>query len=121
MSQVPAGWPHQVPPPGSPDWQRKATNWLFDLCPGEYRAYEVLRRHPQVLAKMARVQVEVAIEAARDGWAGARVEWRDLEPATRDAVISMYEREGARLASLLREVRLVERALTRTPPADWES
>ena len=118
---TPAGWPREVPPPGAPDWERKASNWLFDLCPGDYRSYEVLRRHPQVLARLAKVQVESAIAAARDGWSTARVEWKELEPATRDAVISMYEREGARLSAVLREVTLVERALSKAPPADWEA
>ena len=121
MSSVPAGWPQQVPPPGSPDWERKATNWLFDFCPGDYRSYDVLRRHPQVLARMAKVQVEASIAAARDGWAAARVEWRGLEPATRDAVIAMYEKEGARLSAVLREVTLVERALSDAPATDWEA
>lgn len=94
--------------------------WLFDLCPSEYRSYEVLRRHPVVLASMAKAQVQAALSAARDGWSTARVQWRDLEPATRDAVLSMYEREGARLTAVLREVTLVERALAKTPPSEWE-
>jgi hypothetical protein len=109
---APLGWPSQLPPPGTPEWQVRAASWLFDLCPGEYRAYELLRRHPVVLARMARAHINAAIVAAREGWTSARVELKEVvDPATVDGAISMYEREGARLSALLREVSLVEAAL----------
>ena len=34
---VPPGWPEEVRPPGTPEWERTATAWLFDLCPPDYR------------------------------------------------------------------------------------
>jgi len=112
MTSAPVGWPEVIPPPGAPEWQRRAVAWLFDLCPGEYRRYDVLRRHPVLLARLAVAQVEASIEAARSGWSGIRVELRDqIEPSVIEAAISMYEREGARLSALVREVRLVEAAL----------
>ena len=50
---VPPGWPPGVLPPQAPEWERSAVAWLFDLCPPDYRAHEVLRRHPVVLAREA--------------------------------------------------------------------
>jgi hypothetical protein len=101
-----------VLPPGAPDWERSASGWLLDLCPGDYRAYEVLRRHPVVLARFAAHHVAGAIDAARRGTAAARTELRDVaSPEVLAAAISAYEREGARLLATARAVGLVEEAL----------
>lgn len=109
---TPPGWPEQVRPPGSPEWERSASAWLFDLCPPDYRAHEVLRRHPVVLARFAAHHVQAGIEAARRGLATARQELRDVATAeTVAAAVAAYEREGARLLSTARAVALVEEAL----------
>lgn len=109
---LPPGWPEQVRPPGSPEWERSAVGWLFDLCPGEYRAYEVLANHPLVLARFAAHHVAACIDAARRGIAAARTELREAVPAhVLDAAIIAYEREGARLIAVQRAVGLVEDAL----------
>jgi len=109
---VPPGWPEQVRPPGSQDWERSAVAWLFDLCPPDYRAYEVLRRHPQVLARFAARHVQAGVQAARDGLATVRHELREVVPAeTVAAAVSAYEREGARLMATSRALALVEEAL----------
>ena len=50
---TPPGWPAVVPPPGSPDWEQAAAEWLIDLCPPDFRGYPVLRRHPSALAWLA--------------------------------------------------------------------
>jgi hypothetical protein len=103
-----------VPPPGAPDWERQASAWLFDICPGHYREYDVLRRHPVILARLAKAQVEAQIQAARAGWTGARVELRELStPEVVQSVMTMYEREGARLTGIAREVDLIADALER--------
>ena len=62
---TPPGWPPEVLPPQAPDWERSAVGWLFDLCPADYRAHEVLRHHPVVLARFAAGHVESAVDAAR--------------------------------------------------------
>ena len=49
---APPGWPSAVRPPDAPDWERTAVNWLFDICPPEYRALAALRRHVVVLARL---------------------------------------------------------------------
>ncbi|MGH8968837.1 MAG: hypothetical protein ACRDV1_02685 [Actinomycetes bacterium] len=109
---VPPGWPGEVRPPGSPDWERTAVSWLFDLCPPDYRAHEVLRRHPVVLARFASHHVRAGVEAARSGLATVRQELRDVVDAeTVTAAVAAYEREGARLVTTARAVGLVEEAL----------
>ena len=86
--------------------------WLFDLCPPDYRAYDVLRRHPQVLARFAARHVQSGVEAAREGLATVRHELRDVVPTeTVSAAVSAYEREGARLMATARALALVEEAL----------
>lgn len=109
---VPPGWPHQVHPPGTPEWTRSASAWLFDICPPDYRSYDVLRRHPIVLARVAAHHLEAGIEAARTGLATARQELSDLvDVATVDEAVAAYEREGARLLATSRSLALVEQAL----------
>ena len=109
---APPGWPSEVPPPGAPEWERYAVAWLFDLCPPDYRAHEVLRRHPVVLARFAAHHVEAGIEAARRGLAAGRVELRAVvPPEVLAAALAAYERENARLIAARRAVGLVEQAL----------
>jgi hypothetical protein len=109
---VPPGWPAGVAPPGTPGWERSATGWLFDLCPPDYRAHEVLRRHPVVLARFAVHHVRAGVEAARQGLGTVRADLRDVaDPETVAAAVAAYEREGARLMAAARAVDLVEQAL----------
>ena len=109
---VPPGWPAEVAPPGTPGWERTATAWLLDLCPSEYRAHDVLRRHPVVLARFAVQHVGAGIEAARVGLGTIRADLRDVaDPETVAAAVAAFEREGARLVAAARAVDLVEQAL----------
>jgi hypothetical protein len=109
---VPPGWPDQVLPPQAPDWERSAVGWLFDLCPPEYRAHDVLRKHPVVLARFAAGHVEAAVEAARQGIRTSRAELRGVVPGeVVEAAIAAYEREGRRLVQVGRQVALVDAAL----------
>jgi hypothetical protein len=104
-----------VPPPGAPDWERRAVGWLFDLCPPDHRAYGVLQRWPVLLARVARQHVVAAAEACRRGAQTARADVRELgvgvPPEAVDALLSMYEREALRLDTAARAAHLVERAL----------
>ena len=109
---VPPGWPPEVLPPQAPDWERSAVGWLFDLCPADYRAHEVLRRHPVVLARFAAGHVGSAVEAARHGIRTIRADLRGVVgPEVVDASIAAYEREGRRLLTVTRQIALVEAAL----------
>lgn len=109
---VPPGWPPEVRPPDSPDWERSASAWLFDLCPPDYRAHEVLHRHPVVLARFAHHHVQGSLEATRAGLATVRADLRDVaDPPTVAAAVAAYEREGARLVRTQRALGMVEEAL----------
>ena len=109
---VPPGWPPEVLPPQAPDWQSSAVAWLLDLCPPDYRAHEVLRRHPVVLARFAAGHVEASVQAARDGLRTVRQELRDVvPPEVVEAAITAYDREGRRLVQAGRQVALVAEAL----------
>ena len=109
---VPPAWPTQVLPPQAPDWERSAVGWLFDLCPPDYRAHEVLRRHPVVLARFAAEHCRAGAAAARQGLATVRAELKGVVPPEAvEAAVAAYEREGARLAAAARAVDLVAAAL----------
>jgi hypothetical protein len=112
---LPPGWPGDVRPPGTHDWERSATAWLFDLCPPDYRAHEVLRRHPVVLALVAHHHVQGSIGAAKIGLSTARQDLSGVvDVMTVEAAVAMYEREGARLMAVARSLSLVEAALRGT-------
>lgn len=109
---VPPEWPGEVLPPQAPDWERSAVAWLFDQVPPDYRAHEVLRRHPVVLARFAAGHVGAGVQAARDGLRTVRADLGDsVPPEVVDAAIGAYEREGRRLVRTGRQVALVEAAL----------
>jgi hypothetical protein len=109
---VPPGWPAEVLPPQAPDWERSAVAWLFDLCPPDYRAHEVLRKHPVVLARFAAQHVASGVQAARDGLRSVRAELGGVVPPdVVEAAIAAYDREGRRLVQAGRQVDLVAGAL----------
>jgi hypothetical protein len=95
-----------------PGWERKAIAFLFDQCPPDFRGYELLRRQPVVLARLAGAQVAAALDACRHGLATARSELRDVvTPEVIDETIALYEHEGQRLSRVGQAVDLVETAL----------
>ena len=109
---LPPEWPPEVRPPSVPDWETSAVAWLLDAVPPDYRAYEVLRRHPVALARMALHHVNSAVEAARAGYRSAAVDLKGrLPPHTVEAVLDVYRQEGPRLVRLARSIEVVDRAL----------
>ena len=108
----PPGWPGQVRPPGAPGWERTATAWLLDICPPEFRSYQVLRRHVVVLARFAVLHVEACQAAVRRGLSEARAELREVtDQDTVEAAVQAWHTEAARLTAERRAVGLVEEAL----------
>ncbi|MEO6714296.1 MAG: hypothetical protein ABIM89_12815 [Mycobacteriales bacterium] len=114
-TRVPPGWPAGLHPPESPEFEKQAVNWLLDLCPPDYRMYDVLRRYPVILARFAAGHVSAAIGAARAGVAGARADLSGLVPPEAvEAAMAAYERELARLTAASRAVDVVGQALRGT-------
>jgi hypothetical protein len=111
---VPAGWPREVRPPGTPDWERTAVAWLLDLCPPDFRGHPVLARHPVALARVAGHHVAASIEGCHRILGGARAELGGpggLAVGVVEQVIEAVETERARLLAARRAVDLVEHAL----------
>jgi hypothetical protein len=109
---APPGWPPEVRPPDTPDWERTAAAWLLDLCPPEYRRYEGLRRHVVVLARFAVLHVEANQAACRRGLSEARADLGQVaDLAVVDAAVQTFQLEEARLLAVRRAVGLVEEAL----------
>lgn len=112
---VPPGWPERVRPPGTPDWERTATEFLMDCCPADYRRFPLLRRHPVVLARFAAVFVDAQVLAGRDGLGGVRVSLADqVAPEVIADAVDVWSQQQASLVRLQREVALVEEALRGT-------
>lgn len=113
---VPPNWPAEVLPPQTPGWERSAVAWLYDLCPPDYRAHDVLRRYPLLLARFAAQHVAGGLAAAREGFRTLRADVAagrlgELPPDAVDAAIGAYEREGRRLARTASQVDLIAGAL----------
>lgn len=109
---LPPGWPAQVKPPGTAEWERSASAFLFDCCPADYRAYPVLRRHPVVLASFAASFVASQVGACADSLAQVRLDLGELvAPQVVRAAIDVWQCESAKLARTQREVGLVLEAL----------
>lgn len=109
---APPGWPAEVRPPDAPDWERTAVNWLFDICPPEYRSHTALRRHVVVLARFAVLHVEASQEACRRGLSEARATLRDAADLDAvEAAVEAWQAEEARLLGVRRAVGLVEEAI----------
>ncbi|MFT4294583.1 MAG: hypothetical protein QM582_04145 [Micropruina sp.] len=112
IGYAPPGWPDRVRPPGAPDWELTAAEFLLDCCPADYRRYRLLRRHPVVLARFAAVFVEAQERASREGLAGVRVSLADrVAPEVVAGAVEVWSSQQAALARLRREVAMVEEAL----------
>ncbi len=106
-------WPDDLVPAGSLDWELKATAWLLDRCPSEFRTYEVFKNHPAALGHVAINHLEYQVESIRDSYRSARKGVR-LEPEVLGELLEALEHEGARLALELQSAREVVSALVDT-------
>jgi hypothetical protein len=109
---APTGWPADVPAPDLPGWDVRAVAWLFDQCPPDYRGYDVFRRHPVVLAHVAKASLAAAVEAAESGVRTVRHDLRGVvPPETVDEAVAAYEHERHRLRTASVAADLIWRAL----------
>lgn len=103
-------WPSDLIPAGAAGWEAKATAWLLDRCPSEFRTYEVFRNHPAALGYVTQYQLEHQVEAIRDAYRSARTT-SNLKPEPLDELLQALEHEGARLALELEQASAVIAAL----------
>ncbi len=109
---TPPGWPQEVRPLNTPDWEATAAAFLLDCCPADYRGYPVLRRHPVVLARFAVEYLESQVAACRDGLGGVRASLGEfVAPPVLEAALAAWHEQEALLRRRLREAGLVEEAL----------
>lgn len=110
-THAPAGWPRDLPPPGTQEFDDKVTGWLLDRGPADLRQ-SPLRHLPLALARVVAHVVAGELDGMRSAYASARVELGPVLPPEQLAVVqSALEAEGARLLNVGREVSLVEEAL----------
>jgi len=105
-----SSWPSDLVPAGSPEWEIKATAWLLDRCPSEFRTYEIFRTHPAALGYVTQFQLEHQVEAIRDAYRSARTTI-ELKPEALTELLTALEHEGARLALELAQATVVIQAL----------
>jgi len=106
-------------------------NWLLDHCPPDFRAYETLRRHPGLLARLGVEQLRASLEACRAGYRTARADLKGggvtgggvngggvsgggvngVDAHVLDELLAVYEHEGRRLAAAVRSAELLAEAL----------
>ena len=113
MTALPAGWPRDLPPAGTDEFDAKVCGWLLDRGPADLRGSRV-RTMPIALARIVAHTVDASLEGMRAAYASARVELGDVLPPDEVAAAqAAIEAEGARLLQVQREVRLVEDILRR--------
>jgi hypothetical protein len=105
-----SSWPKDLIPAGSPGWEIKASAWLLDRCPSEFRTYEIFRTHPAALGYVATFQLEHQVEAIRDAYRSARTT-ANLAPEALTELLTTLEHEGARLALELNSANAIVEAL----------
>ncbi len=109
--RVPAGWPKEVHPPGVNGWVATAESYLLSCCPSQYHAYQVLRRCPVVLARLATESVTSQLVASRAVLTGLRVSLTGVDTSTADRATQALWHEEMRLRRVAKEVDLVHHAL----------
>jgi hypothetical protein len=113
---LPPAWPREVGPPVGDAWPVEAVAWLLDQCPGDFRGYPVLMRHPRVLAEFAADHVDAQRQGLRSTIASLRSRLRDEAPDVVVRALAVAEREQARLELVAASVEAVRQALLARGP-----
>jgi len=101
-----------VPPPGERGWDHRASAWLLDHCPPDYRLYPAWRRHPIALAWFTVRHLDAQLDAMRSAYREVRVDLvDDIGPEGVAQVLADLECEGVRLLSARRAAGLLDPAV----------
>jgi len=77
-----------------------AVIWLLDLCPADYRCYQVLTRHAVALTWIAVQHTRAAIEGNQRALSTMRVDLgRALEPHVLEQMLTVLRQERERLVA----------------------
>ncbi|MFF7994307.1 hypothetical protein ACFZDG_31570 [Kitasatospora xanthocidica] len=108
----PVRWPGSVRRPGSAEFERSATDWLFDLAPARWRHEQVFHRNPLELACMVRLHLDAEVLAMQAGLKALRMALIGAPRRADDTeTIAAYIREQAWAKAVREQVGLVEDAL----------
>ncbi|MBR7743427.1 hypothetical protein KC207_09010 [Phycicoccus sp. BSK3Z-2] len=101
-----------MPPPGVRGWEHRASGWLLDHCPPDYRLYPAWRRHPVALAWLTVRHLDAQLEGMRGSYREIRVALvDDIGPEGVAQVLADLECEGVRLVAARRGAGLLLDAL----------
>jgi hypothetical protein len=105
-------WPGAVPRPTSPEFERSAKAWLFELAPGRWWHEEIFHRDPAELAHMVRLRLEATVAAMQAGLlSGPSPSRFYARPGPLEQKLELYARERDWARAMLEQVRLVEDGL----------
>lgn len=108
---APTGWPRDLPPPGTDEFDERVCAWLLDRGPADLRTSAV-RSMPLALARIVSHVITGELTGLRRAYATARVELGDVvAPEELGLFQEAVQAQGARLLQSQREVALVEEAL----------
>ncbi|MGW1998017.1 hypothetical protein [Embleya sp. NPDC001921] len=94
---------------------------LYELCPPGYRNHEVLRRHPQLLVRLARHHLRAELAELRQGYSDLRRALKDRVPVhVVPQALATYRREAGEIHRAFERVAAIERALSALPPTPPE-
>ncbi|MCB0916999.1 MAG: hypothetical protein KDC39_00350 [Actinobacteria bacterium] len=111
-SVIPPGWPRDLPPAASAEFEHKVAGWLLDRAPMNLRGDPIWRQEPRALALVTRLHAEATVVGLRSAYSSARRELSDVVDSDHlPGVMSGLERAGAEAVSTVREVKMVEEAL----------
>ncbi|MEU4114880.1 hypothetical protein AB0F71_10345 [Kitasatospora sp. NPDC028055] len=107
-------WPGSVRRPGTREFERSATDWLFDLAPARWRHEQVFHRNPLHLAHLVRLHLDAEILAVQAGLRALRTALLGAPRRADDTeTIEAYLREQTWAKAVREQVGLVEEALHR--------
>ena len=111
-STTPAGWPKDLPPPESGEFDERVVTWLLDRAPPGFRTASTLRAQPTALGLLVLHTAAGEVEALRAAYAAARRELSHmLSPEQLDGVLADVEAQGAASVETRRQIDLVVAAL----------